>query len=52
MGDIFDYLSFFILSALLAVVKLTGFYDMNWWIVGAPSIFALSVHTLTLISKG
>ena len=50
MGDIFDYILFFIFSAFLGVLKVTGFISVDWWIVAAPSVFALCVHLITILS--
>ena len=51
MSDIFDFILFFILSTLLAVLKITGFISLNWWIIAAPSIFAVCVHILICFER-
>ena len=49
MGDIFDYLSFFLASLFLVVLKITGFIDWDWWVTAIPAGFGLTIHLLTMI---
>jgi hypothetical protein len=51
MGDIFDYISFFLASVFLAVLKLTGFIDWDWWVTTLPADFGLSIWMVTMLAR-
>lgn len=39
---------FFLVSVILMVAKLAGFFPYSWWIVAAPAIFSVSVGLVFL----
>lgn len=51
MGDIFDYIGFFLAALFLAVLKITGYMQWDWWVCALPALFAVVVHTISVISS-
>lgn len=51
MGDVFDYLSFFLCSLFLVVLKIAGFVNWDWWITAIPAGFGLLIHLLTVLAS-
>ncbi len=51
MSDIYDYIFFFLASMFLAVLKVTGFVDWEWWVTALPAAFGLTMHLITVIAS-
>lgn len=51
MSDIFDYMFLYLLTALLAVLKVIGTITWGWEYVAAPTVFALVLHCVIIIAS-
>jgi len=51
MGDIFDYIFLFFASLFLAVLKVTGFIQWDWWVTAVPACVAFALHFITVIGS-
>ena len=51
MSDIFDYMFFFLATLFLAVLKLAGFINWDWWVTAIPACLALGLHFITVIGS-
>ena len=51
MADIFDYIFLYLLSLLLAVLKITAFITWPWWAVALPAGVGLSLFLIVAIAS-